>query len=365
VSRETREARCAQLRISPILALALFAFSPVKAPALEPVRAGQEGSIVRAVFVDKTLWTLSDAGEIFRVTEADHELIKVPTVDPALDLWIRDGVPAIVTSPRSDEAPLTIRRWTGEEFRALVGISTKQERFLGVSSNGEPATILTTRRTMDVVGNTIRPRDVDWPRSRPILGVTSILARKDDVLLGINSGEWGGGLARVDRRTGRVSYIESRTGELCGGALNGDCDPVNGIVPAPWNKDCVVIAVGLVHFLARGRIDEVCGDRVRELYSKAYPVKGLPPPATRGDKPAATVAFFGLVSVDGKVLAVGLDGLYRLSEDGAALLTPLPKFENVGDIRVSFALPDVVLLLTEANERHSISGSVPMLVPRN
>jgi hypothetical protein len=126
-----------------------------------------------------------------------------------------------------------------------------------------------------------------------------------------------------------------------------------------------VIAVGLVHFLAHGRIDEVCGDRVREIYSKAYPVKGLPPPPTRGDKPAATVAFFGLVLVDGKVLAVGLDGLYRLSEDGAALLTPLPKFENVGNIRVSFALPDVVLRLTETNERLSISGSVPMLLPRN
>jgi hypothetical protein len=174
-----------------------------------------------------------------------------------------------------------------------------------------------------------------------------------------------GGLARVDRRTGRVSYIESRTRELCGGALNGDCDPVNGIVPAPWNKDCVVIAIGLVHFLAHGRIDEVCGERVRELYSEAYYVKGLPLPATRGDKPAATVAFFGLASVRGQVLAVGLDGLYRLSEDGAALLTPLPEFEKVGNIRVSFALQDVVLLLTEVNERRSISGSVPMLVPRS
>jgi len=77
------------------------------------------------------------------------------------------------------------------------------------------------------------------------------------------------------------------------------------------------------------------------------------------------VAFFGLASVRGQVLAVGLDGLYRLSEDGAALLTPLPEFEKVGNIRVSFALQDVVLLLTEVNERRSISGSVPMLVPRN
>lgn len=365
MSRKTREVRYAQVRISLILASALFAFSSVKTPALEPVRPGQEGAIIRAVFVDKTLWTLSDAGEIFRVAEADHELVKVPTEDPVLDLWIKDGVPTIVTSSRSDETPLTIRRWTGEGFRAFAGISTKQERLLGVSSNGEPTTLLTTRRTMELVGNTIKPRDVDWPRTRPILGVTSILARKDEVLLGINSGEWGGRLARVDRRTGRVSYIESRTRELCGGVLNGDCDPVNGIVPAPWNKDCVVIAIGLVHFLAQGRIDEVCGDRVRELYSKAYPVKGLPPPATRGDKPAATVAFFGLASIHGQVLAVGLDGLYRLSEDGAAFLTPLPEFEKVGNIRVSFALPDVVLVLTEANERHSISGSVPMLVPRN
>jgi hypothetical protein len=211
VSKKTGEARCAQIRTLPILALALIAFSPVKAAALEPVRPGQEGAIIRAVFVDKTLWTLSDAGEIFRISEAKHELVKVSTEDPALDLWIKDGVPAIVTSPRGDDAPLTIRRWTGEEFRALAGISTKQERLLGVSSSGEPATILTTRRVMEVVGNTIRPRDVDWPRIRPILGVASILARKDDVLLGINSGEWGGGLASRPTHRPRLIHREPDT----------------------------------------------------------------------------------------------------------------------------------------------------------
>ena len=98
------------------------------------------------------------------------------------------------------------------------------------------------------------------------------------------------------------------------------------MVSGPTNSRCSgTIAVGLVHFLAHGRIDEVCGERVRELYSKGYYVKGLPLPATQGDKPTATGAFFG----------------------------------------VSFALQDVVLLLTEVNERRSISGSVPMLVPRN
>lgn len=89
VSKKNGEARCAQVRILPILVFGLFAFSPVKADALEPVRPGQAGAIIRAVFVDKTLWTLSDAGEIFRITEAKHELVKVPTEDPALDLWIK------------------------------------------------------------------------------------------------------------------------------------------------------------------------------------------------------------------------------------------------------------------------------------
>jgi hypothetical protein len=82
-------------------------------------------------------------------------------------------------------------------------------------------------------------------------------------------------------------------------------------------------------------------------------------------KPAATIAFFDGASVHGQVLAVGLDGLYRLSQDGAALVTPLPEFERVGNIHVSFALPDIVLLLTDVNQRRSISGSAPMLVPRN
>jgi hypothetical protein len=73
VTKKTGEAPGAQVRILPILALALFAFSPVKAAALEPVRAGQEGAIIRAVFVDKTLWTLSDANGSMRFVASGSE----------------------------------------------------------------------------------------------------------------------------------------------------------------------------------------------------------------------------------------------------------------------------------------------------
>ena len=37
---------------------------------------------------------------------------------------------------------------------------------------------------------------------------------------------------------------------------------------------------------------------------------------------------------------------------------------NVGELKVSFAIPGIVLVLTGINGRASISDAVPMLVPR-
>jgi hypothetical protein len=43
---------------------------------------------------------------------------------------------------------------------------------------------------------------------------------------------------------------------------------------------------------------------------------------------------------------------------------PLPKFRDVGGIKVSFDIAGFVLVLTDVNSRKSVSGSVPLLVPR-
>src|SRR6185437_3906330 len=98
-----------------------------------------------------------------------------------------------------------------------------------------------------------------------------IFATASDVFVGLNEGEWGGGLRRIHRQTGDVIVVQrNASGELCGGPLNTDCDPVNGIISDPWAEDCVVLSIGLVHFAPHGRIDEVCGDRVKRLYFKYY-----------------------------------------------------------------------------------------------
>jgi len=184
------------------------------------------------------------------------------------------------------------------------------------------------------------------------------------VFVGHNLGEWGGGLIRIDRGTGAVVRIERNdSGDLCGGPLNSECDPVNGIAATLGNPGCVVVAIGLVHFKPHGRLVEVCGEQVRRLYFK--PV-GTDRNASRRkrDEPFSTIAFFGLAHSGESLVAVGIDGLYRLHPDGTVTFASLPAFRSVGDIRVSFAVRDVILVFTEVNRRRSISGAVPMLVPR-
>jgi hypothetical protein len=44
----------------------------------------------------------------------------------------------------------------------------------------------------------------------------------------------GGGLRRIDRRSGEITVVgQNSTGELCGGQLNTGGDPVNGVAAEP------------------------------------------------------------------------------------------------------------------------------------
>jgi hypothetical protein len=87
--------------------------------------------------------------------------------------------------------------------------------------------------------------------------------------LGLNAGEWGGGLRRItlaDGVMGAPSDIDPKT--LCGGALNPGCHPVTGLAPDPSHPDCVLAAVGLVHMMSHGGVVRVCGKDVSLAYAK-------------------------------------------------------------------------------------------------
>ena len=334
------------------------------AAQLEPERNGQESFIHHAVFSDGRLWLLSDAGLLSSIADGEDNRTDVTLPEPALDLWSQDGRPAVITCKRNGCTDWTLRKWIDGQWTTMAKVSTEGDRLAAVSGDGGTVTLLTNRRVVAIVGDSRTTISLSSPL--PPLSIASTYIGPSGIFVGFSAGEWGGGLRRIDRQTGEVSTIERNvSGQLCGGPLNTDCDPVNGIAAEPWNPQCVAVAVGLVHFQQHGRIVEVCGNVVRRIYVKPH---GKQPPESEKtrklDEPFVTVAFFGLTRRADKLWAVGTDGLYEIERDGATRSVPLPKFKQIGGLSVSFDLPDIVLVLTNISQRLSLSGSVPMLIPR-
>jgi len=343
-------------RPTALFALTLAATITESALAIElqPQRADQSSFITRAVFADGRLWLLSDAGTLSSITEGDDKQLVVALPEPALDLWVQDGQPAVITCKRVDCTDWSLRRRIDDRWPPESRIPTQGDSFAAIGHAAATVTLLTSRRIIDVVGDrqsAVPLVQLPGPELlRALHPITSVLVTSESLFVGFNAGEWGGGLQRIDRKTGKVAIIGRNRG------------PVNGIAVSPWNSNCLVVAIGLVHFSPRGRIVEICGDVVRPMYLKPY---GPQPSATsqRGE-PFSTVAFFGLVREVDALWASGIDGIYRIGQDGAAQLTPLPTFKRVGSVFVSFDFPRLVLALTDVNRRRSISGRVPIIAPR-
>lgn len=347
-----------QRLIRLLAAFSMVAMTGSTAVGQEFRRPAQETFISRAAFADGKLWLLSGAGDLWGITEGKDELVTIDLPEPARDLWAEDGQPAVATCDRNNCREWMLRsRGRNGEWGVKAKVATEGEALVSATSAGSAVVLLTTRRLIDVAGDKQSAIALSQPLRPGAIATMHVTSAS--VFVGFNVGEFGGGLARVDRKTGDVVAIESNeSGDLCGGPLNSDCDPVNGIATTPWNPNCVAAAIGLVHFESHGRIVEVCDNRVRRLYVKPHPWW------LWFREPYPSVAFFGLVRQDKMLWAVGIDGVYQIGPDGAARSEQLPVFKNVGGFSVSFALPHVVLVLTNVNRRFSMSGSVPMLVPR-
>jgi len=200
--------------------------------------------------------------------------------------------------------------------------------------------------------------------------ITSTYRTADQLFIGLSAGEFGGGLNRIDLRTGRIrADWRDPDGELSCDSANS-CTPVNGITADPWKPDCIVVAIGLVHMgLSYGRVAEVCGSRMQWLYFKEVGFDGSSPAesaekARRLGIAPPSVAFLGLAHAGDTLWAVGNDGIYCIGAGGNARFIPPPQFKDAGGIRVSYEVRDFILVLTAINERRSVSGPVPFLVPR-
>jgi hypothetical protein len=346
--------------IAGAIFIIVLSLGPLRAADLEPKRAGQEAFISRAVFAQGSLWVLSDSGLIATIQDSKSGRAPVTLPEPALDLWLEAGTPAVLTCAHSACERWSIRRLVDGAWTTEATLSSKNDHLVGVNYDGGVRTILTTQRIIRWTGKA----SVEARLSEAVdtFGVASLYVGPQGLFVGFNRGEWGGGLKRIDPKSGRVTVIErNATNELCGGPLNTQCDPVNGIASLPWQPDCVAIAIGLVHFAPHGRIATICGTVVESLYTKplANPSKDDNTIGGSGDE-----AFFGLARQGDVLWSVGIDGLYKIGAGGVVQSFPLPEFKERDGVWVSFARPELVLVLTNVNQRRSISGAVPLLVPR-
>ncbi|CCE03536.1 hypothetical protein [Bradyrhizobium sp. STM 3809] len=380
--------------------------------AIAQDRHDRQSRVRSAVFAEGRLWLLDDGGRLSKMAEGE-ERVDVTAPEPAIALFVEGGRVAIVTcQPECGWRKRPAERWmvhrrVGDAWETVAEIATKGEQFVAATAS----MLLTDSRMIDLahdgaaemaftVSATAKPaapkpleenkgfrygggimflqdgRSVDIDDGRPWDTATSlpsptpapdrpmplkgwasaVLVTPKHVFVGYAGGEFGGGLQRIDRVTGEVSEIDEIDGHN-----------VKGLATIPWKPDCTAVAIGLIHFVASGRIVEVCDSSVRTIYEHVIPASTYESPDGRKDCPwfAQTTAFFGLQQRGGDLLAVGNDGLYQIGEGDRAQQMPFPPFKPDGRLGVSFDLSDAVLVaLMGPQAPPSQNNGALMLVPR-
>ncbi|GIL38513.1 hypothetical protein [Roseiterribacter gracilis] len=339
--------------------LALSALLLLTAPA---VADDIDSNLIRAVFADGRLWVLSDRGTLASLAEGETRWRSEPQPEQTLELCAQDGHPVAIGGIRAG-TKWTVRRHSSGSWQELGTIEHAGMPLIAATCGAKEILLLTQQNLTTITDGTAKTRGLYEPMPNTIGNAAATLVTPELLLVGMNAGEWGGGLYAIERDNGFVSSVSHTGLGICGGVLNPKCHPVNGIVASPWKKGCVIAAIGLVHMGSDGSLVEVCANDVRSLFAKQLGPDPRPPERRNG-VPFPSVAFFGLVSGQGRVWAAGIDGVYEVRANGVTQLAKLPKFQSIGGVGISFDQPGLVLVLTSANRRFSVRRDVPMLVAR-
>jgi hypothetical protein len=356
------------LSVSLLLEVDGHSSPPPRPPGGDPV-LGQR--IAKGIAFDGRLWIL---GTMPTPRDASGGLISLGITDNKRIVHFEGGVLDVTKSDHE----LWILRKEADNHRFVVSV-LRGNRFedlseLQLSLQDTPVALLTSAGSPVVLSAQAvhyLAKDKTWHvvqlKGKLRSGVQVSVASPEEggsIYAGFNVGEWGGGLQQIDLETGSVADIERReTKSLCDGPLNRECDPVTGVIPDPQNKECVLASVGLVHMgHSNGRILRVCESRVT-LVSEIL----IPGDKNKSNDPkwGRTEAFYGLASSpDGGFWGITYRALYLFDATGTRKQEyTLPKLESVSGIRVSKALPQVIVLQTDVNWAVSTSGYTPLVVP--
>jgi hypothetical protein len=218
--------------------------SPQRPPGGDPVLGER---IAKGVAFEGRLWVW---GTMRNRGDASGGLVSFGITDNSRKVHYESGVVDIAKSDRDlwilrqrgKDCRFVVAEWRGDRFEDLTEFerSPHDAPLALMSSAGSPAVLS---------GQTVRylANDKTWHvvqlkgKLRSGVAVSAASPQEgESIYVGFNVGEWGGGLQRVDRKTGAVADIERRdTKDLCAGPLNRECDPVTGVIPDPQDKMCV------------------------------------------------------------------------------------------------------------------------------
>jgi hypothetical protein len=316
---------------------------------------------IKAVAAAGRLWLVGWGGGLVSLELADNSRQNV-FADGVMFLAKSGGVLWVLRSTevqyREIEPPtrtavggtFVVSKWTGSSFEDSTPLKlSEMPTALVMSADGSPIIVSPTRI------NTLRTNSRHWAFRKlkgdgePIGLASAAAIAGDDLYVGFNAGEFGGGLRKISLSTGIARYITDGIGEKpCAG-----CEPITGVITDPTSPRCILASIGLMHMLARGQILQICGGRATIRFEKTF--------TPEGDSIQMTVPFFDLAAAQpGGFWAVAPGTLYRF-EGRAPKEYPLPKPQLVHGLLISRDLPGVIIVYTNANQAFSLSGATPLL----
>ncbi|WP_155847413.1 hypothetical protein [Asticcacaulis sp. AC402] len=321
-----------------------------------PVAALADG----AVFADERLWIIQDK-QIYSLAKGEASGRTEALGGPVISLCQATGrLTALTEAPGQTGTLVVYQRGEGHWGKAatLAGAGPELVAMLCVENS---VLVVTKRKLITVEKGGTRQIALHGKFS---YGQQTLLGTRNDIFIGYGRGEWGGGLQAIRREDGRIRSIgKNESGDLCGGPLNADCDPVLGIAVPPWKPECVAVAVGLLHLGIHGRIVTICGDAIQTLYARQFGERfaNLAIPESEAYD---TIPFYDVIGDGDDLLALGMDGLYRISPDGKATILPIPEFESIDGYRISFEIPGVVLIAGDRERDDAYFSDEIQMIPR-
>lgn len=152
----------------------------------------------------------------------------------------------------------------------------------------------------------------------------------EQIYVGYNRGEWGGGLRRIDLPSATISFVSEPSEALCGGVLNPACDPVVGVHADSASSGCVIVGSGIAHLSSsRSEVFRVCGSDISSVFS-------TPVPEVKDQWMMTTQPWplHGLFETSEGWVGISRER-YFLSRDGQVTEHPMPIFRDWSGIRIS------------------------------